>query len=123
MKKDAKKLSKKCYLIHLAGQGDTEIKIVNKATWDWIVGEGEAPPHQVESYIKSCRKYGSGYTPIPTTAEASEYLKFANSGSCDNDKALECEADFKRFASIKSAMQYISKHGLKVVDEYEGCLY
>lgn len=116
-----KKVMKKCYLILLAGQGDTDIKIVNKDTWDWIMGDGEVPPHQVEAYIKSCRKHGSQV--VLTEEAARQYLEFANSGSCDNDKALVCEPDFSGFTSMKSAMQYIYKHDLEVVDEFEGCIY
>lgn len=111
-------MTKKCYLILLAGQGDTDIKIVNKDTWDWIMGDGEVPPHQVEAFIKSCHENESE---VITEEAAREYLN--SSGSCDNDKALKCKADFEEFTSMKSAMQYIYKHDLEVVDEYEGYIY
>lgn len=118
----------KMYLIILTGQGDTEIKIVDQETWDWITSadNGRNPnlPENTlswddllvpQSQLKKILDNSEGYHPHLTK------------GSWENDRAMwACNADGYSegyYDSVKDAMKAIKKNGHKFEDEYYGCIY
>ena len=113
----------KVYLVHLSGQGDTHLKLVDKSTWDWILNGGEVPSEVIVRYAD---EYGM------SQAEARQELStVGRSGSSqDNDRALN--APPARFAgkvfdsyagTIRALNAFLAKHSLEIEEEYEGYIY
>lgn len=128
----------KCYMIHLAGQGDTQITFVNKDTWDWIHNEGTAPPRAVfeavfeELYNDAFRDPGDTDDDIAAYAveEALRHLYSQEGGSVDNDRALNSRGDYgpgdynsNTFFSGKSAMKFVRDNNVEVIEEFSGLIY
>jgi hypothetical protein len=106
-----------CYMIMLSGQGDNEIKLVNKETWDWINTQNINPPDsQVEKYIK---EYQHGNPRID------EIIKQMNGckNSWSNDRALSASSDYgETFYDMTEAIDFIGDN-YKVIETYTGYIY
>jgi len=114
----------KYYMLVLSGNGDTEIKFVNKDTWDWITdttGEVKLPESQSDAISKSITEF---YTSTEQ-AEAAYISNVANMMSAWSiDKALSAQPDIgKTFCTLKEAIVFIKENNLEIVDEYAGCVY
>jgi hypothetical protein len=135
-----KKQEVKLYMITLNGQGDTDIKFVEKDVWDWIEdlqtkGWKTPPPESVLAKLKekyeeydpeeatlfdepvTVTAYSRGYGPVHIT-----------SGSGDNDAAIQVPAAIVKgakgqFWSMKEALEFIKEYNINVVDTYEGMIY
>jgi len=106
----------KVYLIVLSGQGDTIVKVVDKASYDWITGPvvGEFVLHEMEDTLcPEVQRNLIGEVPSIT------------SGSPENDRALECRSTngYGRYISITKATKAILKKGDKLAGDYEGFIY
>jgi hypothetical protein len=111
-------MSEKLYLIVLNGGGDTDIKLVNKDVWDWI----NSP------YTDDVEKVPDAVVVLDPDQFSAENTREDEDGYCcvcpssyDNDRAMG--APGLSFWSMKEAMQYIRKHDIEIIDEYEGYLY
>lgn len=112
------------YLIALSGQGDMHIKLVNKPMWDWIgsAKPGSTPPADVLQELVDYRTKDYGEPP------AKGWKPYITCGSAENDAALfatpvEVDGEEATFSSMKSAMAFINKHNIEIVEEYEGYIY
>lgn len=106
------------YLLTMSGQGDTDIKIVDKETWDWIfsdfTGDGE-DPNVPQSQIK-----------LRSEQYDDEDIVSITSGSYENDRALQCCSvkPYKySYDSARQALSAVKKNGDKIVDEWTGYIY
>ena len=120
-------MSKNLYCIHLTGQGDTEIKLVSKAVWDWINSrdlgrpEGGAGSHWIDQLVpKEVTEYHA--------REGNYEAIYITIGSFDNDRALNAtpikvagrEANFFHIAEL---INFCRIHDIDIIDTYEGCIY
>jgi hypothetical protein len=117
----------KYYMLVLSGNGDTEIKFVNKETWDWVAdttGEVKLPESQSDAISKSITEfYTSRYLDIPQD-KITNYISNVENMHNDNDKALDAKPDIgETFCTLKEAMVFIKENNLEIVDEYAGCVY
>ena len=112
----------KQYLVVLSGGGDTFIKLVNEAVWEWINGDYSPDGDYASSYTEK--------VPEAVLEEARKYDMLEHfednelditSGSYDNDRAMA--APGVEFESLKAAMQYAKQHSLDIEDTYEGYFY
>jgi len=109
-----------CYMLVLQGMGDTEVKLVNKETWDWINNLDVDPPQkQIDHFIENeyCHER-------PTKEEAIENLRSLNSSTTLNDRALKAHEDYGYpFFHIKEALDFVSSNCYEIVDTFEGGIY
>ena len=103
------------YCLHLTGVGETEIKFVNKETWDWINNQIPVSESQIEKY---CKEYN---------VSKDEAVKTLNEwgGSCpENDRALMAVSDFgDTYFSLKEMHSFLKESGLNIIDTYNGGIY
>jgi len=111
------------YLVHLSGQGDIHMKLVDKPTWDWIANGGKVPNEVILRYAD---EYGMAQ--VDAKQELSTVGRTGSSQ--DNDRALNAPpAKFngKTFDSysgtIKALNQFLATHSLEIVNEYQGYIY
>lgn len=117
----------KAYLIHLSGQGDTDLKLVNHETFAWVCNGGEPPACQVEAHWEM----NQPYEPNETREDVALALREMTGGSSpDNDRALHALSDSfegKSFSgyekSIRDVISFLKDIGMELGDEYEGCIY
>jgi hypothetical protein len=110
------------YVLHLSGQGDTYIKLVDQETWDWIFNPWNPPDPAASSYddstvppavLKRMKDMGDEFV-LPNITR----------GSYENDRALQVAGVFgETFFDLADAMHYIKKHDLNVLASWEGCIY
>jgi len=116
----------KVYLIVLRGQGDTEIKVVDKETFDWITSSD--PGHGLKEMPIS---WDDMNTPASQLAKMKKqddtfWSVYLTCGSWENDRALACAAAdgyAESYGTIKSAMNTITKKGDVLTNEYHGEIY
>lgn len=108
------------FLVVLSGGGDTEVKIVSKPVWDWILTEDD---FQGEDSIQDTPPPEVIQEMIEENGEDSDCTVFVTSGSPDNDRALNAPAPNRSFFSMKEALQYIKRNNIEIVEEYEGYIY
>lgn len=99
----------KTCMIVLEGQGDIDVRLVDKATFDWITSPKPATADL------AC--WSSWKETIPGTSERVN----CTSGSFNNDRALQCGG--QGFGNTASAIASLKKRGLSVTDIYSGCIY
>lgn len=114
-------MTQKLYALVLTGQGDTDIKLVEKDVWDWIMG---AKPKQKvpKSVLDKLREHQmrEGYEEFEEP--------YITPGSPVNDAALYAPAaivDGKdcQFFSVSEYTKFVKKHDIDIVDDFEGCIY
>lgn len=108
----------KKYLILLEGGGDSVVKIVGQAQWDYLnspiaiprgkTGVSETPPPDALSEARLADPEVEGVCRVTT-------------GSGENDRALWLRG--KEFDSVREAFAWATKNGASIADEYHGCLY
>lgn len=116
---------KKC-LITLTGQGDTNLVLISKEIFEWIVAPMEfllavgsiddpTTPLILQEHMKS-----RGYEPLCNVT----------CGSPDNDKALfvlGCadldDENVRSFGSVRELNKYCKKHKVDIEYEWEGGIY
>lgn len=118
-RKRAKKVQpRKLYLLTLTGMGDTDIRFVDKPTWDWIQNiqvNQSAPPAVVELAKKQF--------------DDEEWEPNITEGTPENDAALQAPAvelkkgQYAQFFDMRSAMKFIRDNNIDIVDEFEGGIY
>jgi hypothetical protein len=116
-------MATKLYLLNLSGPGDTELKLVDKETWDWIFSPWP--------FIGTKTRSGTDpYTPegVKARMENSDDVHITR-GSWENDRALQAPAavfngqEIHWFGSIKGLNKFMKDNDIEIEDEYEGCLY
>ena len=117
------------------GQGDIEIKLFNKGTWDYINSDypvfkkgeysaDETPPAHCQQRIwdecfvnESPLMYDGVNCPADVTINVT-------SGSGNNDRVICLQSDFgDTFFSVMEAMEYARDNDLEIIEEYQGCIY
>lgn len=108
---------KPMYIIALSGQGDTYVKVVDKTTYDWIVG-----PVGTESNSKG--EWKDTLCP-QVQLDLMRSAPMITSGSWENDRALSCESTdgYEQYSSITAAVKAIKKKRHKLAGDYEGFIY
>jgi hypothetical protein len=106
------------FLVVLTGQGDIEVKVIDKDTWDWLNGPSGRPDGK-SSWLDPF---------VPATQLALQPEKGywnLTSGSWENDRALLLNSTgaYKTYWSRREALAAIRRMGDTVVDEYEGFIY
>lgn len=102
------------YMLVTAGQGDIDIKLVDKETWDWVMkpDNTKIPSNVLAAYRE----------------RAEEGPEAFPSGQGTNDAALQV-ASAKvghiraEFSQIKTAAAFIRKHDITIVNEWHGYIY
>lgn len=111
------------YLIHLSGQGDVDIALVDKVTFEWVTSrdKGQRP----EDVGKSGWIDQSVPESVRERLPKGEREVHLSSGSFENDRALVATTlrGVKTFTSVRGAMAYVRHENLNIVDEYEGYIY
>jgi hypothetical protein len=102
-------------MLTLAGQGDIEVKLVDKETWDWINKPNDPCPPAVLERIRE-------------EQDDPECVPNITIGSPDNDAALwspavKIDGIEASFDSVSDAIRFIRKHDIEIEDDYEGCIY
>jgi len=139
------KQPKKLYMLTMSGQGDIEIKFIEKDSWDWIKALHKdwkaIPPASViekkiyetehdgftviddglEEFITEFKSTGT-IKPQDTPHMRSYGIFYTTSGSGANDAALMCPCVYMAF-SMKEALDYIKKENVDVQDTFEGAIY
>lgn len=116
------------YLIVLTGQGDVEVKVVDKETFDWVTstnpGRREIGDARGSSWIdalvpesqkpKILKEYGREGREVRLT-----------SGSWQNDRMISARpADgYESYDRLADALKAVKKAGDEVEDTVEGCIY
>lgn len=117
------------YLIKLTdGGGDTDYKIVDQETWDWINSNNMGQPSNIK---KGDVLWVDQLVPkSQLELMKKEYLEDdfepeISIGSWTNDRAILARSvrPYGTYSSVKDVMNALRKHGDELVDEYEGCLY
>lgn len=129
-------MDKNIYLLTLTGQGDTEIKIVDKETFDWIFISPFGDSWVGNNEDRSCplfireRKYTLYYDELKNDySSVDEFYPELAYSSYENDKAIWApgligeKGEELYFFSTKEAYEYIYKNKLNIVDEYTGYIY
>lgn len=114
------------YLVVLSGQGDLEIKIVDKETFDWINSEPvfKKGQNSVEEKVPLSQVAARRRAYGKSSDVDMEHICVSR-GSPDNDRALCCFTilEYSQVDSVKAAIAQIKKKGHKLVDEYHGGIY
>ncbi|MNK33294.1 hypothetical protein D3C87_517740 [compost metagenome] len=111
------------YLIHLSGQGDTDIRLVRKDGWD-ALDNGVFSDQMKADYEAT---FGDAWGEEQDEMVA-ELMKMGG-GSAENDVALSIPAvviDGKSasFADLSDYTKFIRNHPeITIVEEYEGYIY
>ena len=118
----------RAYSTTCEGQGDTEIKLVDEATWKWIQEEGPVPQATLDS-AKAERDM---------TDEEIKGMdwEFGDSGSSQNDKVLyakEIELEVPGhpespkipcfFDSTKDFVNFCREWDIEIIESFEGYIY
>lgn len=126
------------YLLVLTGQGDTEIKVVDKETWGWIFGPSGRPetgksgwddpfvPAYQREKILADRRENEGPSDEDDEEGDRDVIRIT-SGSWQNDRALLAYSSERykaeTYYSIESAMRAITNLGDAIVEEFDGYIY
>jgi len=110
------------FLIHLSGQGDTTIKIIDEDAWNWmgaLYTDWQAPCP--ESVLAKMRKE---HESLGFKLEKPNITR----GSADNDAALWIAPEIingkeARFDTMKEALDFIKAEKIDIQDTYEGYIY
>ena len=128
------------YMLVLTGQGDTDVKLVNKETWDWVMNAdlGQSPDDRGESEWNDISVPANVKKAIWDGLSNSEKAWYGHNldnfevnvtaGSYNNDRALlapplKIDGVSGRFSSLTEAFNWVKKHDLNIVGECHGCIY
>jgi len=128
----------KVYLIKLEGMGDKEWTLVDQTAWDYLLAveqrkKPSVPAALVDTYLDYHSTLMPGEQYFGDLKADQEDARIAltpdaRSSSPGNDVALALPAakfngEICRDASVRKVNAFCKKHGLTLVDEYEGVLY
>jgi len=105
------------YLIHLSGQGDAEIFLVNKPVWNWVINGEEFPPGFEKDYnkINFPEKLSEEYVSMELENDRASLLY-----CCSVEYA---DKHYISFDCIKDLIDYCAKLNINIVDTFEGYIY
>ena len=111
----------KLYSLTLSGQGDTDIKFVEKDSWDWITAlmkDWKTPcPESVLEKIKE--EQGEMFDGAPNITRSTAH----------NDAALQVPAYkygkdlYASFYNAKKAFDFVKEYNVEVIESYNGYIY
>jgi hypothetical protein len=96
---------RRVYVVHLQGQGDVDVRVVDQETWDWI--NGPVPSGAQRTW----------HEPIPGKTN----LAYCSASSFQNDRAIQCKG--RSFDSLRKALAFIERLELSLGDTFEGYIY
>ncbi|WP_126223324.1 hypothetical protein [Burkholderia ambifaria] len=109
----------KQYLLVLSGGGDTVVKLVTQAVWDWVQADyGSAEASYAEpvppTILDLAQKHGvDGYF--------KDGMLRVTRGSAVNDRAMF--APGLKFDYLSDVVKYARKHKVSIEETFNGCLY
>jgi hypothetical protein len=123
----------KLYLLDLRGHNDTQISLVSKEVFDWIVGP--QPNFGKESGIEDTlcpadiRKKLEEIHSKNILDEPFELI--VTIGSCNNDRALRASYDLAEtingeeaiFNTTQELMNFCKKYDIEIEDSFQGYVY
>jgi hypothetical protein len=111
----------KVYIVSLAGQGDVDIKVVDAATYNWIIGPQGDPKGKSGWKDKLCPESQRELM----EAEGWKFPPEVTIGSYENDRAILARPmkGYASYQSITAAVKAIKKKGDKLDGDYEGLIY
>ena len=125
------------YVVNLSGQGDTDIKIVDKETFEWIISEDLGRPDGKTGWDdKTCpNSVRKRMWDEMDLSEQKDYggfegfYPYITIGSVHNDRALYApamktiEGNDLSFHDTASYTNYVTRNALHVEDSFEGYIY
>lgn len=117
--------SQEVYIIELQGQGDVEIKIVGKETFEWLSSTPQFPRDSNSYYDETApQEQVDALHDEDPEQETSVYI---TTGSWENDRALAARTILRyagaSYDSMADAIEEIRKKGDRLVDTFSGCIY
>jgi len=117
---------RKLYLVVLREYGgEVTSKFVDKETWDWIHSPPpdfkgmSSAPDMVPDAVKNNSNWGW------SNVEAGLFI--VTTGSWENDRAIQAPGaeGTKEFYDLSQtpAQEYVKKHGIEIVEVYDGVMY
>lgn len=124
------------------GQGDIDLRLVDKETWEWIhsdlpdfpkdeydMVDPSTPDNVKKGIFRACYQAdverGGGFPDDPKKWE--DVTVHVSTGSGDNDRML---ASFcflgdisLQFFSVSELNKFVKEHNVEIVEETEGCIY
>lgn len=115
----------KVYLITLTGQGDTDVRVVDQETWDWVTSNDPGQAHG------EAGKSGWVDTLVPASQikkqKADKYGSKVHltSGSWQNDRMMAAyPADgYENYDALRDALKAVKAKGDEIEDTVEGDIY
>lgn len=107
------------YMITLSGQGDTQILLVDKSMWDWVMSPD---PNVIDpDVLKRVQEFGN-------MSDCNNGLPYITAGTAQNDAALQCATIVINgvdacFFKLGKAMAFIKEHNINIIDEWSGYIY
>lgn len=113
---------KEIYLVVCSGQGDTNICMVDKRTYDWILSDDWKVPDHLKRALVENNPGDSSEELAAWIKETEDYGRDGNpGGGSDNDKALFVQACFPLYLSFGELLE--KEFDIKVAGEYQGYIY
>lgn len=115
------------YIVYLSGNGDVDIKVVDKETYDWI--------NNNEKGLPPGKKNPSGWKDSLVPQSQLVLMKeqdgndfehpIVTSGSYQNDRALYAVSTrgYTTYSNLKKAMDGITEKGDVLIETYSGLIY
>ena len=110
------------YLIVLAGQGDTDVRVVDKETFEWVTSKN---PGQPGAHPPINNQWIDTLVPDSQLAKRNGEPVRLTTGSWWNDRMLaaECFAPYDGYASLRDALKAVKANGDEIEDTVEGMIY
>lgn len=113
------------YLIVLMGQGDVDVRVVDKESFDWVnsINMGRPAGSRESSWVDSCVPESQRALWRAAGEESDELI--ITIGSWQNDRALAAQSmsGFDHYNTLAAALKAIYNAQARVVDTYEGMIY
>ena len=124
-------MNKPAYLLILTGQGDTEIKVVDEETYNWIVSTelGKSEQDKGKLYWNDISCPPEVRKAIIETEEEGEGFSISiGINSYSNDRALfapciKVNGNEMRFSTVVDVYNWAVRNGYTIIDEYQGYIY
>lgn len=138
-------MTQKVFVVNLQGQGDTHLKVLDQASWDWLFTNEPMPDWMIQTYRKAFfesqtpgtvyyDRDGSTRTHL-TEADFQKELASINYGVVegsypDNERAMMVPVpsfngnSFDEYGgTIKQLNAFLKANQLEIEEEYEGFIW
>lgn len=108
-------------LVHLHGQGDSDMKLVPPCVLTWLTLPYSPPAKGLNHYNETIPEEVAKVFDALCPSSAPHSHVRVSIGSCSNDRALAIPGP--HFNSMLALIEHVQKNAIPVVDEFEGHLY